>query len=189
VRADRTRVKQVFVNLLSNAIKYNRVGGRSRSAAPGLTAGPHAHELADTGNGPVPAQAGAAVPALQPAGPGAGTEEGTGIGLVVSKRLVELMGGDIGVDSTVGVGSTFWVELPARRNQLACRPGRPGAGRRLPTPSTPKTPCPAHPAVRGRQPGQPAAGGKAASRAARTCELLSAGRPPGVEWRAPAARR
>ncbi|WP_295433089.1 ATP-binding protein [uncultured Thiodictyon sp.] len=113
VRADRTRVKQVLVNLLSNAIKYNRVGGRVDLRVTAAGDGRTRISLQDTGEG---LAADKLVQLFQPfnrLGQEAGAQEGTGIGLVVSKRLVELMNGSIGVDSTVGVGSTFWIELDA----------------------------------------------------------------------------
>jgi CheY-like chemotaxis protein len=123
VRADRTRVKQVLVNLLSNAIKYNRVGGRVdvRCAAA-------AHErtrisLQDTGEGLGADKLAQLFQPFNRLGQETGAQEGTGIGLVVCKRLMDLMDGAIGVDSTVGVGSTFWIELDTTTAlQLAAEP-------------------------------------------------------------------
>jgi PAS domain S-box-containing protein len=113
VQADRMRVKQVLINLLSNAIKYNRVGGTVRVVCPPLE--DHAERVRicveDTGDG---LSAGKITQLFQPfnrLGQEANAEEGTGIGLVVCKRLVELMGGVIGVESTIGTGSVFWIEL------------------------------------------------------------------------------
>ena len=121
VKADRTRVKQVLVNLLSNAIKYNRVGGLVEVTCHVTTPERTRISFHDTGEG-LPAEKLAQL--FQPfnrLGQESGTEEGTGIGLVVSKRLVELMGGEIGVESTVGVGSVFWIELnTAAALELPC---------------------------------------------------------------------
>ena len=113
VKADRTRLKQVLINLLSNAIKYNRPGGSVEVTCG--TGGAQRVRLSfrDTGEG-LPAEKLAQL--FQPfnrLGQEAGAAEGTGIGLVVSKRLVELMGGAIGAESTVGTGSVFWIELDA----------------------------------------------------------------------------
>jgi len=111
VRADRTRAKQVFVNLLSNAIKYNRSGGEVQvSWAPSGSS--HVRvSVRDTGAGLAADKLVHLFESFNRLGREGGAEEGTGIGLVVSKRLVEMMGGEIGVSSTVGVGSTFWVDL------------------------------------------------------------------------------
>jgi len=120
LRADRVRLRQVLVNLLSNAIKYNVDGGvvelhamaaglqrvrvSVRDSGPGI-AQERQHELfqpfsrLDAAHGPI---------------------EGTGIGLAIVRRLVELMGGGVGVESRLGHGSLFWFELPS--DAVAARP-------------------------------------------------------------------
>jgi len=111
VSADRTRLKQVFVNLLSNAIKYNRAGGAVEVTCSANTAERIRIGFRDSGEGLSPEMLAQLFQPFNRLGQEAGAEEGTGIGLVVSKRLVELMGGEIGAQSTVAVGSVFWVEL------------------------------------------------------------------------------
>jgi CheY-like chemotaxis protein len=111
VKADRTRVKQVLINLLSNAIKYNREGGTVVVACIVSTPGRVRICVEDTGEGLSPADIEKLFQPFNRLGREATTEEGTGIGLVVCKRLVDLMGGVIGVESAVGKGSVFWVEL------------------------------------------------------------------------------
>jgi signal transduction histidine kinase/AmiR/NasT family two-component response regulator len=113
VKADRTRVKQVFVNLLSNAIKYNRVGGTVEVRCGADTALRTRVSFHDTGEGLPPSKLAQLFQPFNRLGQEAGVQEGTGIGLVVSKRLVELMGGEIRAESVVGVGSVFSVELNA----------------------------------------------------------------------------
>jgi signal transduction histidine kinase/CheY-like chemotaxis protein len=111
VKADRTRVKQVLINLLFNAIKYNKPGGKVTVEYSLTHPGAIRICVRDTGAGLAPEQVAQLFQPFNRLGKEAGAEEGTGIGLVVTKRLVELMGGTIGVDSAVGVGSTFWIEL------------------------------------------------------------------------------
>ncbi|SEN20467.1 PAS domain S-box-containing protein [Duganella sp. CF517] len=113
VHADRTRVKQVMINLLSNAIKYNRVGGSVTVTCGEGSDGMVRVSVADTGAGLSQEQIVHLFEPFNRLGQEEGGEEGTGIGLVVTKQLVELMHGAIGVDSAVGAGTTFWVELAA----------------------------------------------------------------------------
>jgi PAS domain S-box-containing protein len=111
VLADRIRVKQILINLLTNAIKYNSVQGTVEVDCAESTPGRIRVSIRDTGAGLNPEQLAQLFQAFNRLGQDAGSEEGTGIGLVVAKRLVELMGGVIGVESTVGKGSVFWFEL------------------------------------------------------------------------------
>jgi len=111
VKADRTRVKQVLINLLSNAIKYNKEGGTVVVTCVVGTPGRVRIGVEDTGEGLSPADIAQLFQPFNRLGREATAEEGTGIGLVVCKRLVDLMGGVIGVESTVGRGSVFWIEL------------------------------------------------------------------------------
>jgi signal transduction histidine kinase/ActR/RegA family two-component response regulator len=113
VHADRTRVKQVMINLLSNAIKYNRRSGSVTVTCSEGAEGMVRVSVTDTGVGLAPAQVDKLFQPFNRLGQEDGVEEGTGIGLVVTKQLTELMGGVIGVDSAIGVGTTFWVELTA----------------------------------------------------------------------------
>jgi PAS domain S-box-containing protein len=111
IRADRTRVKQVLLNLLSNAIKYNRPRGTVEVTCTTISAQRIRINVHDSGEGLSAENIALLFQPFNRLGQEGTAEEGTGIGLVVSKRLVELMGGKIGVESTVGTGSIFWFEL------------------------------------------------------------------------------
>jgi CheY-like chemotaxis protein len=113
VWADRTRFAQIVMNFGSNAIKYNRPEGVVRIRAS-VAAPRHVRvSVVDTGIGVPPEKQDKLFQPFQRAGQETGPIEGTGIGLVISKRLAELMAGSVGFESTLGAGSTFWVELPA----------------------------------------------------------------------------
>ncbi|MFZ6655962.1 PAS domain S-box protein [Undibacterium sp. TJN19] len=111
VSADRTRLKQVMVNLLSNAIKYNRLEGAVNVEYTMVGENRIRICVNDEGAGLTPEQLTQLFQPFNRLGQDAGNEEGTGIGLVVTKQLIELMGGAIGVDSHVGIGSVFWIEM------------------------------------------------------------------------------
>ena len=122
VEADRTRMKQVLINLLSNAIKYNKPGGTVTLACALVAPNSIRISVQDTGVGLTPEQLTQLFQPFNRLGKEFGPEEGTGIGLVVTKRLVELMGGTIGVDSAVGVGSVFWIDFRlTTAPSLACQ--------------------------------------------------------------------
>ncbi len=111
VQADRVRLKQALINLLSNAIKYNKNGGTVEVACGASRPGCIRIEIKDSGAGLAPAQLAQLFQPFNRLGKEDSAEEGTGIGLVVTKRLTELMKGTIGAESTLGTGSTFWIEL------------------------------------------------------------------------------
>jgi CheY-like chemotaxis protein/two-component sensor histidine kinase len=120
VDADRTRLKQVLVNLLSNAIKYNQERGTVVVDCGASSSTRTLISITNTGAG-LPAEKLAQLfQSFNRLGQETGGEEGTGIGLVVAKHLVELMGGAISVESSVGVGSVFRIELnSAAKPELA----------------------------------------------------------------------
>ena len=116
-------MKQVLLNLLSNAIKYNRPEGEVRIATKSFR-DEIAHkqkvrlEVADTGPGLSAEKLGQLFTPFQRLGAERTNVEGVGLGLALTKRLVDLMDGAIGVQSSVGKGSTFWVEFPAAGSPL-----------------------------------------------------------------------
>jgi PAS domain S-box-containing protein len=119
VHADRQRLRQVLLNLFANAIKYNRIGGSvTVSCSPALE-NKLRIEIRDTGVGITPAQMEKLFVPFERLGAEQTDVEGSGIGLALSKRLVELMGGTIGVDTVVGAGSTFWIELSSSAAEVS----------------------------------------------------------------------
>jgi PAS domain S-box-containing protein len=111
VRADPQHLKQVLLNLLTNAIKYNRAGGTvtlSSRAASGRVR----LSVTDTGPGIAPELHERLFAPFDRLDADARGIEGTGLGLALSKGLMEAIGGSIGVESTTGAGATFWLELP-----------------------------------------------------------------------------
>ena len=111
VNADRIRIKQVLLNLLSNAVKYNRKNGSIEVRCTQSTPARVRISVKDSGTGMHADNLAHLFEPFNRLGQETGTEPGTGIGLVVTKQLVELMGGEIGVASSVGVGSEFWIDL------------------------------------------------------------------------------
>jgi len=121
LEADFIRLKQVLINLASNAIKYNRSGGTVRFTVSHGETGPVRISVSDTGIGiPEKRKTEVFLPFAR-LGAEASSVEGTGIGLTISKMLIESMGGQIGFFSQENLGTTFWLEIPrsAQQNQAA----------------------------------------------------------------------
>ena len=116
VTADRARLKQVLLNLLSNAINFNCDGGEISVCTLEMPTGQLRIEIADSGQGIAPARLPIIFEAFNRRGTVRGQVGGTGIGLIITRRLVDLMGGEVGVHSELGVGTTFWVDLPVANN-------------------------------------------------------------------------
>ncbi len=111
VRADRQRLKQVFLNLLSNAVKFNRAGGDVRISGEPTGENSFWITVSDTGEGIVPEEMGNLFTPFSRLGAERRGVEGTGLGLALSKNLVETMGGSIVAQSVPGKGSAFRIEL------------------------------------------------------------------------------
>jgi PAS domain S-box-containing protein len=111
VWADQTRLMQIVINLLSNAIKYNQSNGQVTVDYSVTSSESIRISFRDTGAGLAPEKVAQLFQPFNRLGQEASSVSGTGIGLVVTKQLVELMGGVMGVNSTVGEGSVFWFEL------------------------------------------------------------------------------
>jgi CheY-like chemotaxis protein/nitrogen-specific signal transduction histidine kinase len=111
VLADRQRLKQVLLNLLSNAVKYGHEGGTITLALEEAPANRLRFKVSDTGLGIPPEKVERLFTPFERLGVEESGIEGTGLGLALSKGLMEAMGGTMGVESAVGRGTTFWIEL------------------------------------------------------------------------------
>ena len=111
IHVDRTRLKQIFLNLLSNAVKYNTEAGRITISC-NVDNDIVRINVIDSGKGIEKEGLNELFKSFNRLNEENGNIEGSGIGLVITKNLVELMGGNIGVESKVNKGSTFWVEFP-----------------------------------------------------------------------------
>ncbi|MEP5765417.1 MAG: ATP-binding protein [Halieaceae bacterium] len=115
VFADETRLRQVLFNLLSNAVKYNREGGSLTVHIAERDAERLRIAVSDTGEGIAEEQMPALFEPFNRLGVSDVSVQGTGLGLAITEQLVTAMNGNLGVESAVGTGSTFWVDLPIAR--------------------------------------------------------------------------
>ena len=137
VMADRQRLQQVLLNLLSNAVKYNRDDGRVEVSCTKAGSGSIRLAIRDTGCGIAPGLLERLYTPFERLGADRSGVEGTGLGLALSRRLVEAMHGTLHVESTVGEGTTFAVELPLAVGRSAVVAGTNGVP--PPPAATPKT--------------------------------------------------
>lgn len=117
INTDRIKLKQVLLNLISNAIKYNKHGGKVTIRTEVNSDDFIKISIHDTGIGLNEKQQGMLFQSYSRVGAENTNVEGTGIGLVITKQIVELMGGEIGLTSTSGVGSTFWLTIKHKINR------------------------------------------------------------------------
>jgi CheY-like chemotaxis protein len=111
VRGDKTRLKQVLLNLLSNAVKYNRENGKIEIDCQLTSDNQVRINVSDTGHGLTKEQQSQLFQPFNRLGAETSETEGSGIGLVITKNIIELMGGSIGFESSPGKGSNFWIEI------------------------------------------------------------------------------
>ena len=117
--ADHKRLKQIFLNLLSNAIKYNKLNGEVNILVKPLSKGRIKIGVADMGQGIAKKDVPKLFESFNRLGAEKSDIEGTGIGLPITKKIIELMGGKLEVESIEGKGSTFWVELAASPKEIS----------------------------------------------------------------------
>ena len=136
VMADRQRFKQVMLNLLGNAVKYNYDAGSVIVTCQQTRSNHWRISITDTGPGISQANQARLFVPFERLGMDQPNVEGTGLGLVLAKRLVELMHGQIGVESMLGKGSTFWIELPSAESPVEQLQQMGGTGELPAMPST-----------------------------------------------------
>ena len=139
IHADQQRLRQVLLNLLSNSVKYNHPGGTVTVAIDGRPGERARITVTDTGRGIADHDLDRLFTPFQRLDAGEAGIEGTGLGLALCQRLVTAMGGSVGVTSTLGIGSAFWVELPAvqpARMPTAGPQRHPAGMRAYPSPKT-----------------------------------------------------